>query len=260
MRHNALLLGCLLALGALTSQPSAAYAGAAAGLSSAKREWLAWACLAGSGAFVVLTCYSRRRAERFCPWIFLQAALAVLAAVLAGGLRGSAWARLTHTMVYITSVSAALGALVHLSALQVQMRLRRTRSLSQALTRLEQLDKLLAHHTTNRSDRFYTVYQSEAAAIDHLKAPGLFELFKVPVEDAARADRIQAQMRYMSYSEQVTFETVTRLLLDREKLLVHISPYLKRNYLLERWCDLHVVLYAATFASVLLQRFVLIYY
>ena len=217
-------------------------------MSGLRFELVFFGLLVVSGLFFVLSCYAKRLADQFCVWMLLQGAFAMLAAVLADRTGAGAWQTVARLVAYVTCASAVAGAVIHLSALQLQSRMILTQSIGSCLTQLERLASGLDELVRDRSDRFHSVYDVEAAKIEALRRPRLSDLLKPPKEDRARVERLRSQMRYLDYSEQAAFTKIAQLLDEREKLLVHISPYLKRDYLLNCWCDAHTCLLSATLA------------
>jgi len=260
MCRTCAIAGLFLAAAVFLAWPQAACAAARARGHAPEFELISMGLLIASGLFFALTCYDRRRGERFCVWIMLQAALAVLAGVLAPRTGGGAWKAAVRLVAYATCASAALGAALHVYALQVQRRLRQSQSLGQSLSHLDQLDQRLAEATANQSERFHSVYDREAARIEELRSLGLAALWKPAQEDTERPDRLHMQVRYLDYSEQAAFEHIGRLLQQREALLVHISPYLKSDYLLSLWCDVHVCLFSVALALLAVHQFTVAYY
>lgn len=260
MRRTGAISGSCLAAAVLLARPQAAIAAAQARGRAPELELAFVGLLVLSGLFVVLTCYDRRRAERFCAWIILQAGVAVLAAVLVPRTAGGTWRTAVRVMLYLTCASAVAGAVLHVRALGVQRRLRQSQSMAQTLARLEQLDQRLAELTAGRSERFHTVYDREAARIEAIRKLGITALWVRAREDTERSRRLHAQVRYLDYSEQAAFEQIGRLLEQREALLVHISPYLKCDYLLNLWCDVHVCLFSAALAMLAVHQMTIIYY
>ncbi len=212
----------------------AALAGAAAVL---------WAL---SGAALALTARDKLRADRFCPWILLQAVCALLAAILSIDIGRGAWATAARLALFLTCASALAGAGLHVDALRVQSRLRRARGFVQTVEELEAVDRRLAKLTEGASERFLVAYQAEADDVEKLRALGWAGLRKPAAVDADRSSRMAMQARYLDYKEQVIFKKAARLLRRKEELLVHIAPYLKRRYLLDAWCDVQVSLFGFT--------------
>jgi len=213
-----------------------------------------------SGLFFVLACYAKRLADQFCVWVLLQGAFAILAGVLADRTGAGAWQTVARLAAYVASVSAVAGAIIHLSALQLQSRMILTQSIGSCLTQLERLAGSLDELVRERSDRFHSVYDPEAARIEALRRPRLSELFQPPQEDRGRAERLRSQVRYLDYREQAAFAKIAQLLSEREELLVRISPYLKRDYLLNCWRDAHTCILSATLALSAVHQFTVAYY
>ena len=213
-----------------------------------------------SGLFLALTCRDSLRAERLCVWIFLQAAFALLAAILAGRAQPGAWPMAAHVALYGASATAVLGAVAHVNALRVQARLRQKLSTGQSLSQMADIDDRLRDLGQGKSERFLSVYQAEATNIELLKEPGLLGLWRQAEADPDRPGRLRSQSRYLDYREQVAFGKIARLLLQKEQLLVHVAPHLKRSYVLNVWCDAQVCLFAVTLGLLSVQWLIRWYY
>ena len=229
-------------------------------MSGLRFELIFLGLLTVSGLFFVLACYAKRLADQFCVWMLLQAAVAILAGVLADRTGAGAWQTLARLVAYVACANAVAGAIIHLSALQLQSRMILTQSIGSCLAQLDRLASSLDQLVRERSDRFHSVYDPEAERIDALRQPRLSEMLKPPQEDRGRAKRVRSQMRYLDYREQSAFTKIAQLLDEREKLLVRISPYLKRDYLLNCWCDAHACVLSATLALSAVHQFTVAYY
>ena len=254
MRPNTRITCSWLGAATLFGWPATVLAGGAnplSALSSAPFVAVLWGL---SGLSLALVCYDALRAERLSAWLLLQAAFAMTAAILTNPTTLGLWARAARICIYLACGTAWSGVLAHFSALHTQSRLRRTQSLSQTLAQLAELDEGLDEVTDGQSDRFVSAYQSEAESIERLRTPGLAALLAHPRKDAGRRERMRAQRRYLDYSEQVAFEKAAGLLIQKEQLLVHISPHLKCAHVLNAWCDVQVFLFSIV-AGLLAVRF-----
>ena len=229
-------------------------------MSGLRFELIFFGLLTVSGLFFVLSCYAKRLADQFCVWMLLQAAFGILAAVLADRAGAGAWQTMARLMAYLACANAVAGAIVHLSALHLQSQMILTQSIGSCLSQLERLASSLDELVRDRSERFHSVYDPEAEKLDALRRPRLSEMFKPPKEDRGRTGRLRSQMRYLDYSEQAAFSKIAQLLNAREELLLRISPYLKREYLLSRWCDAHACILSATLALSAVHQLTVAYY
>jgi len=260
MRISRAIMGSCLAAAALLAWPDAALASGQSSASAALFDVVVLALWITSGLFLVLTCYDQLRAERICVWLLLHAVFALLSAILAGPPHGGTWSVAARLMLYATSLMALAGGALHVGALRARARLRRGLSLGQSSLQLIELDAELAVLSQDSSDQFDAIFERESQRIDDLRRPRLANFMRPARADADMPDRLRMQSRHLSTREQVPFGKAAELLGEKEELLVHLWPHMKRRHLLDIWCDAQVCLCGAAVGLILVHVFISLYY